>query len=241
MRSSFTAAASFKRPAAWLPTVNDMREEPARYIPALRFDWLTRFYDPLLRATLKEEKVKRRLVDQVALRPGHRVLDLGCGTATLTMMLAEACPEADVVGLDGDVRVLGLARAKIARAGLRIALHEGMAFDPPFPPGSFDRVVSSLVFHHLDTADKRRTLARAFELLRPGGELHIADWGRAGGPLMRIAFLMVQLLDGFRTTSDNVRGRLPALVAEAGFDAVEETHRERTLFGTLSIYRAVRP
>lgn len=218
-----------------------MRDEHTPYIPALRFDWLTRFYDSILRATLEEEKIKRRLVEQVALRPGHRVLDVGCGTATLTMLLAQACPDAEVVGLDGDARVLALARDKIARAGLRVELREGMAFDPLFPPGSFDRVVSSLVFHHLETADKRRTLARIFELLRPGGELHIADWGRAGGPLMRIAFLSVQLLDGFRTTADNVRGRLPALIAEAGFAAVEETHRERTIFGTLSIYRAVRP
>lgn len=217
-----------------------MRDEPATYIPALRFDWLTRFYDPILRATLKEARVKRRLVEQVALRSGHRVLDVGCGTATLTIMLAAACPDAEVIGLDGDARVLALARDKIGRAGLQIELREGMAFDPPFPRGSFDRVVSSLVFHHLETADKRRTLARIFDLLRPGGELHIADWGRAGGPLMRIAFLSVQLLDGFRTTADNVRGRMPALITEAGFTAVEETHRERTIFGTLSIYRAVR-
>lgn len=218
-----------------------MEPGPTRYIPALRFDWLTRFYDPILRATLKEDKVKRRLVEQVALRPGHRVLDVGCGTATLTMLLARACPEADVVGLDGDPRVLALARDKIARARLRVELHEGMSFDPPFPPVSFDRVVSSLVFHHLETIDKRRTLARIFELLRPGGELHIADWGRAGSALMRVAFLPVQLLDGFRTTADNVRGRLPDLIAEAGFAAVDETHRERTVFGTLSLYRAVRP
>ena len=58
---------------------------------------------------------------------------------------------------------------------------------------------------------------------------------------MRIACLPVQLLDGFRTTSDNVRGRLPELIAGAGFRGVAETHRERTIFGILSLYRAVRP
>lgn len=216
-----------------------MAPETTRFIPALRFDWLTRFYDPILRATLKEEPVKRRLVEQVGLRARHRVLDLGCGTATLTMMLAAACPEAEIVGLDADSRALAIARDKIRRAGVAVELVESRADEAPFPPASFDRIVSSLVFHHLDTEGKRRTLARARELLRPGGELHILDWGRAGGAVMRIAFLPVQLLDGFRTTTDNVRGRLPALIAEAGFDDVAETHRERTMLGVLSLYRAV--
>mgnify|MGYP000855398230 CR=1 FL=1 len=212
-----------------------------RYIPALRFDWLTRFYDPVLRATLKEEALKRRLVEQVDLRPGQRALDLGCGTATLTIMLARACPEAEVVGLDGDPRALAIGRDKVSRAGVTVELHEGLADAAPFPASTFDRVASSLLFHHLDADGKRRALARVRELLRPGGELHILDWGRAGSALMRVAFLSVQLLDGFRTTTDNVRGRLPALITEAGFADVAETHRARTLFGTLSLYRAVRP
>ena len=55
---------------------------------------------------------------------------------------------------------------------------------------------------------------------------------------MRLAFLAVQILDGFETTSDSVRGLLPPLMREAGFEEVAETHRERTVFGTLSLYRA---
>jgi hypothetical protein len=99
-------------------------------------------------------------------------------------------------------------------------------------------VVSSLVFHHLTTENKRRTLRKIRAWLRRGGELHVADWGRAQDLLMRLAFLPIQLLDGFETTSDNVRGRLLPLMREAGFEEVAETHRERTIFGTLSLYRA---
>jgi len=65
-----------------------------------------------------------------------------------------------------------------------------MAFAPPFAPSSFDRVVSSLVFHHLTSENKRRTLVKVRELLRPGGELHIADWGRPHNALMRVAALV---------------------------------------------------
>jgi ubiquinone/menaquinone biosynthesis C-methylase UbiE len=210
------------------------------YLPALRFRALTRFYDPLLRATMRENEWKGRLVQEASLQPGHHVLDLGCGTATLALMLKRAEPEATVVGLDGDPDILTLAREKVAAAGLAIELREGMAFAPPFPPASFDRVVSSLLFHHLGTEDKRRTLVRAWELLRPGGTLLVADWGKPENALMRLAFLGLQVFDGFGTTADNVNGRLIEFMVEAGFTAVEERHRTMTPFGTLSLYRAVR-
>lgn len=211
------------------------------YIPALRYESLTRFYDPVLRATLKEDRFKRMLVKQVALRPGHRVLDVGCGTATLTILLKQACAEAKVTGLDGDAKVLDLARTKIKAAGLDVTVMQGLASEAPFPLASFDRIASSLVFHHLTTEEKRRTLKRVRELLKSGGEVHTADWGKAQNPAMRVAFLAIQLLDGFSTTTDNVRGLLPTLMTDAGFRAVEETHREMTVFGTLSLYRGLAP
>jgi len=211
------------------------------FIPALRFRWLTQFYDPVVQALLREKRCKQRLVEQAGLQPGHRVLDLGCGTATLSIMLKRACPEATVVGLDGDPEILSIARQKISAAGVEIELHEGMAFAPPFAPCSFDRIVSSLVFHHLSTEDKRRTFTQVHELLRPGGELHIADWGQAQNLLMRFAFLGVQVLDGFRTTADNMRGLLLPFMQEAGFTEVAETHRAMTPLGTLSLYRAIAP
>lgn len=211
------------------------------YIPALRFRWLTRFYDPVVQTLLREQRFKQRLVEQAGLQPGHRVLDLGCGTATLSIMLKRSCPEATVVGLDGDPEILRIAGQKVSAAGVEIELREGMAFAPPFASASFNRVVSSLVFHHLTTEDKRRTLAQVRALLRPGGELHLADWGKAQNPLMRFAFLGVQLLDGFQTTTDNVRGLLIPFMQEASFSSVAETGRVPTLLGTLSLYRAVVP
>ena len=206
------------------------------YIPALRFRWLTRFYDQLLASTLKEEKFKSLLVEQTRLAPEHTVLDLGCGTGTLTILLKRSSPRAQVIGLDGDPAALAIARRKAAEAAVDVEMREGMSFDLPFEDASFDRVVSSLVFHHLTTANKRRTLAEVRRVLRPRGELHVADWGEARSLVARLAFLSVQLLDGFETTSDNVRGRLATLFAEAGFRDVSETHREATLFGTLALY-----
>ena len=56
------------------------------YVPALGFDWLTRFYDPLLALTLREKTLKDRLIAQAAIAPGHAVLDVGCGTGTLAIL-----------------------------------------------------------------------------------------------------------------------------------------------------------
>lgn len=201
-----------------------MRRTTDAYIPALRFHWLTRYYDPLLRAPLRERRFKARLVRQVSLEAGERALDLGCGTGTLTAILERAYPGAHVVGLDADPAALAIARPKVAAVDLCV----GSAVSPPFAAGSFDRIVSSLLFHHLTSDEKRRALRATLALLRPDGELHVVNWDRARDLAMRLAFLGVQLLDGFRTTADTIRGHLPRLIAEAGFAPVAETYRLRT-------------
>jgi ubiquinone/menaquinone biosynthesis C-methylase UbiE len=146
--------------------------EKAKYIPAMGFDLLTPLYDPFVKWFMPESKFKKHLIEQARIRPGQRVLDLGCGTATLTILIKQAHPHAEVTGLDGDAKILKIARRKVARAGVEITLHEGMAYQLTYSDKSFDRVVSSLVFHHLTAEGRRRALSEAFRVLQPGGELH---------------------------------------------------------------------
>ena len=67
----------------------------------------------------------------------------------------------------------------------------------------------------------------------------IADWGKASSVLMRSLSFFVQLLDGFKTTSDNVKGLLPSYIENAGFKNVEIKQNYATIFGTLTLYKAL--
>lgn len=204
------------------------------FIPALRWHWLTPLYDPLLRWAMREEQFKRRLISQAAIQPQHKVLDLGCGTGTLTVLIKQMQPKAEVVGLDGDRPVLDLARAKAAEAGITITWQQGMAFDLPYSDDTFDRVLSSLVLHHLITENKQRTLDEVWRVLRPGGELHVIDFGPPHGVYGQAVSIVVRRLE---RTMDNIEGRLPLMFRNAGFKPVQETGQITTVFGNLSLYQ----
>jgi cyclopropane fatty-acyl-phospholipid synthase-like methyltransferase len=184
------------------------------------------------------------LVEHVRCARGDRVLDLslygrvGHGVAPLAIALKRAYPQAVVAGLYSDRRVAERIRQQVVASGLAIEVHEGSPIAPEFPPRSFQRVVTALLFHHLGTEDKRRVLSRMHELLTEGGELHVLDWAQLTNPLLRLMFLGVRMTDGFASTADNVNGRLPALMKEAGFHSVVEIRREVALPGVLALYRA---
>jgi ubiquinone/menaquinone biosynthesis C-methylase UbiE len=212
-----------------------------RYVPALRHDWLTPFYDVIVRLTTRERRFKHALIDQIRLEPGLRVLDLATGSGTLALWMKQDQPTLDLSAVDGDPNILAIARRKAAKANAEIQWLQALSTELPFPALHFDRVVSSLFFHHLTWEAKLRTACEVFRVTQAGGELHVADWGRPQGPLMRGLFVGIQLLDGFENTRDNVAGRLVPLFEQAGFIDVATTQAFNTMFGTLALYRATKP
>lgn len=215
-----------------------MHKHESNYVPALSHDWLTPFYDMAIRWTMPESAFKRQLVAGARIKSGDRVLDLGCGTATLTLLIKGSHPDASVIGIDGDAKILRIARRKAEKAGLDITLAQAMAFDLPYPDSSFDRILSSLMFHHLTRQDKVRAMKEVSRVLRADGEIHIADFGKPQNLLMRVASFPWQLFDRSTTTSDNISGLLPELMGASGLVDVLESARYMTLFGTLSLYAA---
>ena len=211
-----------------------------KYIPALGYDLLTPFYDPVVRLTTRENAFKKALIEQARIEEGRRVLDLACGTGTLTVMIKTAAPQAEVVGIDGDRKILGIAETKAKKAGLDVRFDEGLSFDLPYPDESFDRVFSSLFFHHLTRENKRKTLGEVKRILKPRGEFHVADFGQPANFLMRFSSEIIKRFDSPETTADSFNGLLPKLIAEAGFEAIEETNHFNSVFGTIRLHKARR-
>lgn len=210
-----------------------------RYVPAAGRARLVSLYDPLMALTMRECVFRPALIATVLANPRPRkVLDLGCGTGTVAEQLAAADPLVHVLGVDGDETVLARAREKVARYGDRVRLTKSLASTLPFEDASVDVVIASLLLHHLAPSAKLDALTEARRVLVPGGRLVIADWGRPHDPLTRAGFFMLQLLDGFTNTRDHAAGRLPSLIARAGFDMVRVTQRWRTLWGSLELVTA---
>lgn len=207
----------------------------SRYIPALSFKWLTPLYDPLLKWVMREETFKRRLIELANIQPHMKILDLGCGTGTLTLLLKQAHPTAKVTGMDGDSQVLDIARDK--SRGTDIQWDEGLATSLPYPDSAFERVITSLVIHHLVTDDKRQAFKEIFRVLKPRGESYILDFGVPHTPFTRFMATYMRRLE---ETADNFDGLIPRFIAEAGFDEVKEAQHFVTLFGPLSLWRTVK-
>jgi ubiquinone/menaquinone biosynthesis C-methylase UbiE len=212
-----------------------------QFVPALRFDSLTRVYDPVVALTSRESAFKRRLLEHARIKDGESVLDLACGTGTLAIEIKKGHPKAKVSALDGDKSILARAKGKAKNAGVKIDFQRGMSNELPYDARAFDVVVSTLFFHHITDEAKADTAEEIKRVLRLGGRVLIADWGRPQDPLMRMAFINVQLLDGFRNTSSNVAGKLPEFLREAGLSRVQVVDRMRTPLGTIEIVSGIRP
>lgn len=215
-------------------------ESKENYIPALGYDILTPFYDSVVKWTTREKVFKRKLIEQIDIPSRGRLLDVACGTATLTVALKRRFPQAETHWLDGDAKILRIARRKAAASGAEINFSEALSTALPYPDEYFDAVMTSLFFHHLTPANKRKTFGEVFRVLKTGGTLHLADWGKAANILMKAASQPIIWLDG-PTTADSLQGRLPELAAGAGFTEIRETANFGTFFGTIRIHKARKP
>jgi ubiquinone/menaquinone biosynthesis C-methylase UbiE len=214
---------------------------PRQFVPALRFDALTRLYDPIVAVTSREGAFKRRLLQHARIKDGEAVLDVACGTGTLAIDVKKERPKAKVTGIDGDKKILARARAKADETGVKVDFRYALSNELPYNARSFDVVVSTLFFHHLTDEAKADTAEEIQRVLRPGGRVLIADWGRPQDPLMRMMFLNVQILDGFGNTSSNVAGKVPEFLRDAGLKRVSVVDRMRTPLGTIEIVSGIRP
>jgi ubiquinone/menaquinone biosynthesis C-methylase UbiE len=208
---------------------------PRRYLPGMGREWLLPLYDPLTRL-IGIDSAHRKLAEQAGLESAQRVLEIGCGTGKLTLLVKRTRPQLEVVGLDPDPNALARATRKARRAGLDVTLDRGFADQLPYPDASFDRVLSALMFHHLEADLRVASLREVRRVLRPGGSLHLVDFGGSRHDLHGLA----RLSRRSQVLRDNWDNRIPTLMREAGLSDPAEIDHLTKRVGQLTYYRATR-
>ena len=204
-----------------------MEQIQKSYLPAAGHDWMLPVYDPLVKL-LGGDAARRALLEQAVIQQGNRVLDIGCGTGTLVVLLKRVHPAADVVGLDPDPKALARAKRKAERASLSVQFDQGFSDALPYTDASVDRVFSSFVFHHLQRDEKEGMLREVRRVLRPGGVFTLLDFG---GPESRENGFLARVIHSSHQLEDNSEDRILALMSQAGFADPKKVRQGTMLFG----------
>ena len=209
------------------------------YLPAAGRDIFLPLYDPLLKI-LGTERAREQLMAQAGIRPTDRVFDLGCGTGTQAVMIKKKFPQVEMVALDPDPKALARARKKAAREGLAIQFDQGFGDQLPYPEASFDRVVSSLMFHHLPAEQKVTTLREVHRVLKPGGEFHMMDMEGPddAGPEGQNPGWFERVLHAHAQLKENSAANVIAVMKAAGFADAAKVGRWKRLVGSVAYYKA---
>lgn len=209
--------------------MNQVTEPRKEFVPAAGRDVFLPIYDPLV-SFMGASRARDDLIKQANIQPNQRVLDLGCGTGTLVVLLKRRYPAAQIVGLDPDPKALQRAQKKVRRARVEVQLDEGFADQLPYDDGTFDRVLSSFMFHHLEDQDREKMLREVLRVLKPAGTFHLLDF--AGGE-DRARGLWGRLVDSHAHLQGNSQRRILEVMRRAGFTNAAKVKDGSMLFGLM--------
>jgi ubiquinone/menaquinone biosynthesis C-methylase UbiE len=128
--------------------------------------------------TFGREKALRQLTIKLArLVPGDRVLEVGCGTGTLTLAAkTQVGSTGEVVGIDIAPEMVAAASHKAAQKGMDVSFQVGSIASIPFPDDRFDVVICSFMIFHMPDDVRGKGFTEIYRILKPGGHLFILDF-----------------------------------------------------------------
>ena len=167
----------------------------------------------------------RRRWRRLQLRPGERLVDVGCGTGKLVVAAAKRLGDAyggtsHVLGIDATPGMIDLAIERARRMGVAADFQVGIAEALPLPDGTADAVTSSYFFHHLPPDVKPLALREMWRVLAPGGRLVITDYGRARGLFGLIASFPMRA-NFYEYVRPQLGGELEGIIAAEGLGEPE--------------------
>jgi len=173
----------------------------------------------------------RMIVEMAQIKPGDRVLDVGCGTGSLTLTAKNyAGPTGSAYGIDASPEMIDVARKKAQRTGMEAVFEVRLIEQTGYPEATFDVVISRLVIHHLPDDLKRKAFAEILRVLKPGGHIFVADFKPPDNPFLAHAALA---LVGHRMMQADV-GIIPAMLKETGFIEVSSGPTRSAFLGFVS-------
>ena len=199
----------------------------------------TALYDSGVALLTREAVWRGELLRRLLPASGEAILDVGCGTGSLAILLKLAQPDAQVTGLDPDPEALAIAHKKAKAAGVEIDWRQGFAHDAA-DTGLFDKVVSSLVFHQVTFEGKRSGIAAMFAAAKSGGLVCIADYAAQSPWMMRQAFRFIQMIDGRENTQLNADGFIERELRMLTGQTVDPVYALNTPTGRISIFCATK-
>jgi ubiquinone/menaquinone biosynthesis methyltransferase len=171
---------------------------------------MARYYDFVtsLMSFGREKTFRKMEIKLARLNPGDKVLEIGCGTGTLSLAAkAQVGASGEVTGIDIAPEMVAVAERKAARKGIDISFKEGNIESIPFPDNSFNTVMCSFMIFHMPDDVRNRGFKEIYRVLKPGGHLFILDFALPDKPWKRH---FVQMHFGNMIQHD-VRGLAPVL------------------------------
>jgi ubiquinone/menaquinone biosynthesis C-methylase UbiE len=179
----------------------------------ISLDYLAEHYDKI--TPTHRSRFRRKQIGMLDLREGEKVLEVGCGTATLSILAKQVTGETGrVEGIDLARKMLLKAQGKARAFNLQIGFKCASIDALPYPEECFDAVISSFMFHHLPVEVKKRGLEEVYRVLKRGGRLFLSDFCSPHYLTIPIMYLMLVWM---ASTRYQLFGRLPALIEESRF------------------------